>query len=293
VESILTPLPQEELFVLGHTACAGCGEAIAIRVAMKALGKDTIVCISTGCHHYFSARCENSSWSVPVIHVLSHNAPAVASGVEVAMRRLGKKTNVVVFAGDGETFDIGADSLAEMLERNQNIIYVCLDNEAYMNTGVHKTGLTPIGALTGTTPVTGNPCLKGDVISFVRKHGAEYIAASTVAHPRDIYKKVKKATELEEPSFIHILAPCPIGWGFDSSKTIEVAKLALDTCLWINFEMVDGEITNILRVKRRPVVDYLKMQGRFQHLFRSEESKKIIERIQKLADDNAKEFGLI
>jgi len=287
---MLTPLPPEELFMPGHTACAGCGEAIAVRTAMKALGEDTIVCISGGCIHFSSARSDSSSWSVPAIHVLPHNAHAVASGIEVAMRRLGRKTNVVVFAGDGETFDTGLELFLEVLERKHKIVCICLDNEGYMSTGVQKSGLTPPGALTKTTPA-GNQCLKEDTISLISKH-VKYIATATVAHPRDIFNKVKNAAERNGPSFVHILTPCPTGWGFKSSKTAEISRLALETCLWVNFEIVDGEVRNVLEVNRKPVTDYLRMQGRFQHLFRSDEGRKVIEKIQKVADENAKKFGL-
>jgi len=291
-----TPLPPEELFVPGHTACAGCGEAIAVRAAMKALGKDTIVCLPTGCLEVFSTQYKKSAWKVPVIHMLFENTPAVASGIEVAMKRLGRKTNVVVFAGDGATADIGFGAFSGMLERGHNIIYICLDNEAYMNTGVQRSGLTPYAAYTTTSPSgrfsIGNIHTKKDLPSIVSSHGVPYVATASVAYPRDLFNKVKKACSFKAPSYIQIHVPCPTGWGFESSKTIEVAELALETRLWINYEMIDGIITDVTRVSRRPVEDYLKVQRRFRHLLKMEDGKEIIERIQKIADENSKKFGL-
>jgi|Deesub1362B_J571_1020462.scaffolds.fasta_scaffold00761_14 pyruvate ferredoxin oxidoreductase beta subunit len=290
------PLPEEELFVPGHSACAGCGEALAVRIAMKALGKNTIVCLSTGCLEVFSTQYRNSAWKVPVIHMLFENTSAVASGVEVAMRRMGKDANVAVFAGDGATADIGFASFSGMLERGHNIIYICLDNEAYMNTGVQRSGLTPFAAHTTTSPSgrqsMGNISTKKDILSIAIAHGVPYVATASIAHPEDIYRKVSKAASIGQ-SYVQIHVPCPTGWGFDSSKTVEVAKLALETRLWINYEAIDGEIANVMRVNKKPVEDYLKLQKRFRHLFRSEEGKEIIGKIQEIADKNAERFGLL
>jgi pyruvate ferredoxin oxidoreductase beta subunit len=289
---IATPLPEEELFVSGHS-CAGCGETLAIRIAMKALGKDTIVCLSSGCHQSFSARYDATSWHVPAIHVLSGNASAVACGVRAAMNRLNKNPNIVVFAGDGATYDFGFSLMKEMLKRNDRIIYVCLDNEGYMNSGVQRSDSTPLGAYTTTTPSpTGNPCKKRDLISIIKALGTPYIATSTVAHPNDIFRKLKNATEVKGASYIQILTPCPTGWGFDSSKTVEVARLALETRMWINFEIVEGRIRDVTQANKKPVEDYLRRQNRFSHLFKSEDGKDIIKRIQEIADRNAKIYGL-
>ena len=290
------PLPEEELFVPGHSACAGCGEALAVRIAMKALGKNTIVCLSTGCLEVFSTQYKNSAWKVPVIHMLFENTSAVASGVEVAMKRLQKDVNVAVFAGDGATADIGFGSFSGMLERGHNIIYICLDNEAYMNTGVQRSGLTPFAAHTTTSPSgkqsMGNIFTKKNIPSIVMSHGVPYVATASIAHPKDIYRKVSKAASTGQ-SYVQIHVPCPTGWGFDSSKTIEIAKLALETRLWINFEAIDGEIVNVASFRRRPVEEYLKPQKRFRRLFKSEEGREIIEKIQEIADRNAERFGLI
>jgi pyruvate ferredoxin oxidoreductase beta subunit len=295
---MVSSLPEEELFVAGHTACAGCGESLAVRIAMKALGRDTIVCLSTGCLEVFSTQYKNSAWKVPVIHMLFENTAAVASGVEVAMRRLEKKTKVAVFAGDGATIDIGFCSLSGMLERRHRVIYICLDNEAYMNTGVQRSGATPYAAHTTTSPTgkfsIGNPLYKKDAPSIIAAHGVPYVATCSIAHPKDLFKKVRKACYIDGPSYIQIHVPCPTGWGFDSSKTIEIGKLALETHLWINYEIMDGVITNVMKIReKKPVEEYLKLQSRFKHLFVSEDGKKEIERIQQIADENARKFGLL
>lgn len=292
---MISAFPEEELFVPGHTACPGCGESLAVRIAMKALGEDTIVCLPTGCLEVFSTQHNNSAWKVPVIHMLFENAPAVASGVKAAMKRLQRDAKVVIFGGDGATADIGFGSLSGMLERGHQVIYICLDNEAYMNTGVQRSGLTPYAAHTTTSPAgklsIGNSFFKKDLPSIVNDHGVPYVATASIAYPGDLFKKVKKASE--SPSYIQVHTPCPTGWGFDVSRTVEVAKLAIDTCLWVNYEIVDGEVSNTMRVNKRPVEDYLKLQKRFRHLFKTEEGEEIIASIQQIADENARNFGLL
>ncbi len=285
-------LPPEEFFVSGHSACAGCGEALAVRVAMKALGKDTIVCLPTGCLEFFSTLYGSSAWEVPVIN-LSDNAPAVASGVEMALKRLGKDSKVVVFAGDGITADLELSSLSGMLERGHKIIYICLDNEAYMGTGAQKSGGTPFAAHTSTSPYgesSGNQFYKKDLPSIVGAHNIPYIATASVAYPTDLYNKVLKASQ-HQPSYIQVHTPCPTGWGFDSSKTVEIAKLALETCMWVNYEIVDGDL-RATPVTKRPVEDYIQLQGRFKHLFKGDEGKELIEKLQSIADENARRYGL-
>ncbi|MFO7968111.1 MAG: thiamine pyrophosphate-dependent enzyme [Archaeoglobaceae archaeon] len=286
-------LPSEELFVSGHPACAGCGEALAVRIAMKALGKDTIVCLPTGCLELFSTRFNSSAWKVPVIN-LSDNAPAVASGIEMALKRLRKDSKVVVFAGDGITADLELSSLSGMLERGHKITYICVDNEAYMGTGAHKSGGTPFAAHTATSPSgkssSGNRFYKKDLPSIVGAHNIPYIATASIAYPSDLYNKVLKASQ-HQPSYVQVHTPCPTGWGFDSSKTVDVAKLALETCLWVNFEVFHGEL-KATPVRKRPVEDYLKLQGRFKHLFKGDEGKELIEHLQSIADENARRYSL-
>lgn len=285
----MNTLPEEELFVPGHSACPGCGEALAVRLAMKALGRNTIVCLAGGCLHSFSAQYQNSSWDIPVISILSDNAAGVASGVNLAMKRLGKDANVVVFAGDGITTDSGLSYLSGLLERGHNVTYVCLDNEAYMSLGILPGGSTPLGARTMTTS-RGKTDNKKDIISIVKSHKVPYIATASISKPNDLFKKVKKGlTEKKGPSYIQIHTPCPTGWEFNSSKSVEIAKLALETHLWVNFEIIGGDI-KASKVKKRPVEEYLRMQGRFKHLFESEEGEKIIKEIQEIADKNTENF---
>lgn len=284
-------LPPEELFVPGHSACAGCGEALAVRIAMKALEEDTIVCLPTGCLEFFSTRYDSSAWKVPVIN-LSDHAAAVASGVEMAVKRLHKSSKVAVFAGDGVTADMELSSLSGMLERGHKVVYICLDNEAYMGTGVHESSETPLAAYTSTSTSTssGKRGFKKDIPSVVRAHNIPYIATASIAYPTDLYQKVLRATQ-NGPSYVQVHTPCPTGWGFDTSRTVEVARLAVETCLWVNFEIIDGEV-KVSPVKKRPVEDYLQLQGRFKHLFKGDEGKELIERLQSIADENARRFGL-
>lgn len=289
---MVSGVPPEELFVPGHTACAGCGEALAVRMAMKALGKDTIVCLPTGCLEFFSTRYDTSAWKVPVIN-LSDNVTALASGVEMALNRLQKDSKVAVFAGDGVTADMELDSLSGMLERGHKVIYICLDNEGYMGTGAHKSSETPYAAHTSSSPSgksNNNPFFKKDLTAIVRAHNIPYIATASIAYPSDLYNKVLKASR-HQPSYIQVHTPCPTGWGFDSSKVVEVAKLALETCLWVNYEIIDGEL-KATPVNKRPVEDYLKVQGRFKHLFMENEGKELIKQLQSIADENARRYGL-
>lgn len=290
---MVSGMPSEELFASGHSACAGCGESLAVRTAMKALGKNTIVCLPTGCLEFFSTMYNSSAWRVPVIN-LSDNAAALASGVEMAIRRLHTDNKVVVFAGDGVTADLELSSLCGMLERGHKVTYICLDNEGYMGTGTHKSGATPFAAQTSTSPpgksTSGNPLHKRDLPSIVNSYNIPYIATASIAYPSDLYRKVLKASQ-HQPSYVQIHTPCPTGWGFDSSKTVEVARLALETCLWVNFEIFNGEL-KASPVKKRPVEDYLKLQGRFKHLFKTEGREEVIKKLQSIADENARRYSL-
>ncbi len=240
-----------------------------------------------------------SSWDVPYIHSLFENAGAVASGIESALKALGRKDEgkVVVIAGDGATADIGVQTLSGMLFRGHDVLYICYDNEAYMNTGVQMSGLTPLGAHTTTSPagkvIPGNSLDKKDMPSFALAHKARYVATSSIAYLGDIKKKVRKAGGIVGPSYIQIHSPCVPGWGYDSSKTVEVARLAVETGLYPIFEYENGELISVRKIKKRkPVEEYLRMQARFRHLFKDERGKEIIEKIQEIADMNAKKFGL-
>jgi pyruvate ferredoxin oxidoreductase beta subunit len=291
VESLLAP---------GHKACAGCGEALAARIVMDAAGPNTIVTCATGCLEVFSTLYPQSAWKMPWIHSLFENSAAVAAGIEVALRALGRENEAKVIAqgGDGATADIGIGCLSGMLERGHNILYVCYDNEAYMNTGVQRSGLTPFEASTTTSPSGevswGNMTDKKPMPEIVAAHRIPYVATATVAYFKDLENKVKKALNIKGPKYIQIHCPCPLGWAFDPALTIKVAKLAVQTGLIPIFEMENGKITSVRKIARKqPVEEYLKLQARFRHLFRKEGGKEELKRIQEIADNNIKRYGLM
>lgn len=254
----------------GHSGCAGCCDAFAAKFTLMGAGPNCIVVNPTGCLEVMTTPFPNSAWQVPWIHSLFENAGAVASGVEAALIALGKKndTKVISIGGDGSTMDIGIRSLSGAFERGHDFTYVCMDNEAYMNTGIQRSSGTPFDASTTTSPPGkfsfGNPRPKKDMVAIMAAHGSPYVATTSIGYPRDMIRKVKKATEIVGPTYIHAHAPCTTGWGFDTSKTLEVAKLAVETCLWPMYEMENGEITQVRKVKDpKPVEDYLRVQKRF------------------------------
>ncbi|MDI6902246.1 MAG: pyruvate synthase subunit PorB [Methanocellales archaeon] len=288
----------EELFAPGHRGCAGCGAAIAARLILKGAGKDIIAVSPTGCLEVISSPYPQSSWGVPWIHSLFENAAAVASGVEAALRALGREdeAKVLAIAGDGGTIDIGFGVLSGMLERGHDVTYICYDNEAYMNTGIQRSGSTPYGASTTTSPAGkisfGEDRPKKNAPAIAAAHGIPYVATASIAYPKDVIKKVKKAVEIEGPKYLQIHAPCCTGWGFDSSRTIEIGRLAVETALFPIYEMQNGKITSVKKIKRKPVEEYLKVQRRFRHLFEKEGGEEEIKKIQEIADGNAEQFGL-
>jgi pyruvate ferredoxin oxidoreductase beta subunit len=268
---------------------------IAVKLILEGSGENSIVVTPTGCLEVTSTRYPQSAWGVPWIHSLFENAAAVASGIETALKVLEKKANVIVIAGDGATVDIGVRALSGMFERGHNVTYICYDNEAYMNTGVQRSGSTPYGASTTTSPAGklsfGEDRPKKNIPAIAAAHGIPYVATASIGYPKDVIKKVKKAQEIFGPKYIQILTPCPTGWRFDGSKTIKIARLAVETALFPVYEMENGEVTKVRKIKeRKPVEEYLKLQGRFRHLFK--ENKDQIEVIQKMADANAKRFGI-
>ena len=290
----------KSLFTSGHRGCAGCCDAMVAKFTLMAAGEDCIVISPTGCLEVMSTPYPETSWEVPWIHSLFENAGAVASGVEAALKAMGKKgdTKVIALAGDGTTLDIGMRSISGAFERGHDITYVCIDNEAYMNTGVQRSGATPFDASTTTSPAGkvsyGNPRPKKNMPAIMAAHGSPYIATTSLGYPRDMIKKIKKATEIEGPTYIHAHAPCTTGWGFDTSKTVEVAKMAVQTGLWPLYEMENGEVTKVRKIgkQKKPVEEYLKMQKRFKHLFKMEGGEEQLKLIQALADKNIEEFGL-
>jgi pyruvate ferredoxin oxidoreductase beta subunit len=278
-------LPEEEYFESGHTGCAGCCNAIAVRNILKAAGKDTIVVIATGCTEVYSTPYPLTSWKLPCIHNAFENAASTASGIEAALKRLNKKTKVLVIAGDGCSYDIGFGALSGMIERGHNICYVCTNNESYANTGVQRSGATPKYANTTTTPredkIHGKMQLKKPLPRIVAAHGDVYVANANLAFPQDLFKKVRKGLEFKGPAYIDVFCPCPTGWKFDPSMTVEVARKGVETGFNTLYEIIDGKlIINKKIEKRKPVREFLKLQGRFKGLT-EKEIKEIQEKVDK------------
>ena len=288
----------------GHRACQGCGEALGARyaldAALRAAGGDVIAANATGCLEVFSTPYPESSWQLPWIHSLFGNAPAVASGIAAALRAKGNThTRVVGQGGDGGTVDIGFACLSGMFERGDDVLYLCYDNEGYMNTGVQRSGATPPAARTATTQAVGDepgaPWGQGKSAPLIAlAHEIPYVATATIADLRDLEAKVEYAMKLHGPRYIHILVPCPLGWGTDSSESVHVARLATESGLFPVFEGEHGDVTAAARIRRRvPVEEYLKLQRRFAHLFSPTRREDVIARIQARADRNIARFGLL
>lgn len=273
-------LPKAEYFTSGHRACQGCGPAIALRLISKALGRNTIVVNATGCMEIIASPYPQSAWRIPWIHVAFENTAAVASGVESAIKVLKRKNKrftdkgkitVVAIAGDGGTSDIGIQALSGALERGHNFIYICYDNEAYMNTGIQRSSATPFGASTTTSPagkkVKGQLTWKKNMPAICAVHDIPYVATATISHPLDLFEKVKKAAKIEGPAYLHILAPCPTGWRCDPSVCVETSRLAVETGIFPLYEVVNGEWTlSYEPIEFKDVREYFKLQGRFRHL---------------------------
>jgi len=289
----LEGVEKKDLFAHGHRACGGCGQALAARLVADAAGENTIACVATGCLEVFSSPYPDPAWRIPFLHSLFENAAAVASGVEAAYKALGKgPVNIIAQGGDGSTADIGFQSISGMFERGHNVLYVCYDNEAYMNTGVQRSSFTPYGARTTTTPM-GNRTRKKNMPMIAADHGIPYVATATVDDFRDLQQKIKKALTIEGPKYIHVLAPCPLGWGHHGELTVEVCRLAKDTGLFPIYEIVDGKITNVRKIPVKvPVEEYLKVQGRFKHLFKRGVPTEEVTEIQEIANQNIERFNL-
>lgn len=288
---------KEELLSGGHRLCAGCGAPIAVRQILMASDKPVVVGVSTGCLEVATTIYPYTAWKVPYIHNAFENVAATISGVETAYRALKKKgkikkdINFVAFGGDGGTYDIGLQSLSGVLERGHRMVYVCYDNQAYMNTGIQRSGATPRGANTTTAPAgkkitIGKPQLRKDLTAIVAAHHIPYVAQACPSYWNDLIKKAQKAFSVDGPAFLNILTPCPRGWRHDPEDTIEIGKLAVQTCVWPLYEIVDGKMQLTYKPKeKKPVTEWLKSQGRFRHLF-NEENKKYIEEIQEDVDRN-------
>jgi pyruvate ferredoxin oxidoreductase beta subunit len=288
----------------GHRACQGCGEALgaryAVDAALRAADGKVIATNSTGCLEVFTTPFPESAWQLPWIHSLFGNAPAVATGVAAALKAKGRDDiRVIGQGGDGGTVDIGFACLSGMFERNDDVLFVCYDNEAYMNTGVQRSGATPPAARTATTqPVgeqPGNVFGQGKFAPLIAMaHEIPYVATATVADLRDLEYKVEHAMKIRGSRYLHILVTCPLGWGCASGDSIKVARLAKESGLFPVFEAEYGEVTSSQKIRRRvPVEDYLKLQRRYAHLFGKQPRRDIIDALQARADRYIERFGLL
>ena len=292
----------------GHRACQGCGEALgaryAIDAAMEATNGRLICANATGCLEVFSTPYPETSWQVAWIHSLFGNAAAVATGIAAALkvkRQQGERRNIRVVAqgGDGGTTDIGFGCLSGMFERNDDVLYICYDNQGYMNTGIQRSSATPPAARTATTmavgPEPGNAFGQGKFVpAIAMAHDIPYVATATVADLRDLEAKVRRAMEFQGARYIHILVPCPLGWGTASNETIKIARLAKETGVFPVFEAEHGEITSVLKIRhKQPVEEYLKPQKRYAHLFGKTPAVSVIAHLQALADRNIRKYGLV
>lgn len=265
----------------GIASCAGCISLHAIRLVLSVFDKNVVVVNNSGCLSAVGTFYPLTGWKVPFYFFTYSHAGAAASGMEVAMKRKGINADIVLVAGDGAIFDIGLQTFSAALERGHRIIYLCYDNQAYMNTGVQKSGSTPYMAKTKTT-LGGRVGRVKDIEQIVAAHGDIYIATASSAYPEDLMKKVRKAKGLNKPSFIHIICPCPPGWEYDPALGIEIARLGVETGLVVLYEYENGKITvNVVPAERKPVEEYLKKQGRFSHITKAQ-----IAEIQKEADRN-------
>ncbi len=294
----------------GHRACQGCGEALgaryAVDAAMRASGGRLIAVNATGCLEVFSTPYPETSWRLPWIHSLFGNAAAVGTGVAAALKVKAAKaglpastTRVIAQGGDGGTTDIGFGCLSGMFERNDDVLYICYDNEAYMNTGVQRSSATPPAARTATTTAVGEAPGAAfgqgkDLPLIAMAHEIPYVATATVADLRDLEAKVAKAMSIRGARYLHVLVPCPLGWGAASHDTIRLARLARETGLFPVFEAERGEVRAVTKIRHRvPVQDYLKPQKRFAHLFGDPGHPEMLAQIQAQADRNIRRFGLL
>ena len=279
-------LTKRENFAPGHRACIGCGEALAVRLACKAMGQNIIVVNATGCMEIVASQLPYTSWRVPWIHTLFENTAAVASGIEAGLKVMMRKRriatqeiNVVAIAGDGGTADIGIQALSGAMERGHDFLYLCFDNEAYMNTGIQRSSATPFGASTTTSPAgkvsIGQFSWKKDMPAIAAAHNIPYVATACPSYPFDLIEKVKKGLKVKGPAYVHILSVCPTGWRCATELTIKIGRLAVETGIFPLYEVENGRYKMSLKPdKLRPVNEYMKLQRRFRHL--SEETIKQI-----------------
>ncbi|MDZ7261615.1 MAG: thiamine pyrophosphate-dependent enzyme [candidate division KSB1 bacterium] len=285
---------REDKLSMGHRACAGCLPIMSMHLVLRSVPYPVVCGIATGCMEVVSTIYPYTAWNVPLIHNAFENVAATISGVEAAYNVLKKKGKIdkdikfIAFGGDGGTYDIGLQSLSGALERRHNMLYVCYNNEAYMNTGIQRSGATPFAADTRTAPV--GKVLKGklqppkNLTEIVIAHEPAYAAQACISHWKDLNRKVEKAVSVQGPSFINILAPCPPGWRYPQEKGIEIARLAVETCAWPLYEYEDGKRKLNYRPKeKKPLSEWTKLQGRFRHLHQ-EENKELLQQAQELVD---------
>jgi len=280
--------PKEEYLLKGHAACAGCGPSIALRLLFKALGNKVILVVPACCTTVIQGPYPYTSFAVPLQNMLFEATGATCSGIVAALKVRGlEDITVVGWAGDGGTVDIGIQALSGAAERETNFIYVCYDNEAYGNTGLQRSGATPYGAWTTTTP-TGKKERKKNMPLIMAAHKIPYVATACPSYPVDFVNKLRKAKEIRGTKYIHVLAPCPTGWRYDTSKTVEIGRLAVQTGMWALYEIEYGKFRLnppsdrlIDKSKRKPVKEYLAMQERFRHLTDAD-----IEKIQRWVDED-------
>jgi pyruvate ferredoxin oxidoreductase beta subunit/2-oxoisovalerate ferredoxin oxidoreductase beta subunit len=283
--TITGTLPREEYLFSGHTACPGCSAVLSVRHLTKALGKDTVFVITACCFSIISGQLPLRTFDLNVFHCPFPSAAATGSGLKRGLQSMGNdKTQVVVLAGDGGTFDIGLQGLSAAAERNEDIIYICYDNEAYMNTGMQRSSATPYGSKSNTTPapkVKENP--KKDIMKIISAHAIPYAATATIAYPADLMAKFNKAKEIKGFRFFHLMCPCPPGWGIESDETIHFSRMTVETGVFPLYEMINGDQITLTHNPGilRPVHEYISGQRRFSTLGETE-----INHIQKTVDRN-------
>lgn len=285
-------LPEIECVLAGNAACAGCPATMALRTVLKALGKNTIMVVPACCTAVIQSLYPTSSFDIPIMNIAFEAAAAGASGVEAALRQQGREdTTVLAWAGDGGTYDIGIQALSGAIERGTNFIYICYNNQVYSNTGIQRSGATPMGAWT-TTTVAGKQEMPKQMNEIIQAHHPPYAAQTCISYPEDLYKKVKKAKSIKGPKYIEILAPCPPAWRFPMEKTVEMGTMAVECGTWSLFEYENEKVTFnkksklILegKIDRKPVEDWLKLQGRFRSLFKPKRDEEKIKAIEEFTD---------
>lgn len=264
----IAEIPDKEYILKCTSACAGCGDSLILRYVLKAAGPDIVLVMPACCTAAFQGIYPKTAFTVPVVNIAFGAAAACASGMSNLFRATGRKTRVIVYAGDGGTLDIGLQAMSGAFERGTDFLYICYDNEAYGNTGMQRSGATPLGAKTTTTPA-GKPEVKKDIDAIIAAHKPPYQATACASYPQDLFKKVQKALTFRGPTFIHILSPCPPGWRYPAEKTVEIGKLAVKSGIWVLYEREYGTLTISSLSKaamKKPVLleDYLAPQGRFK-----------------------------